>query len=95
MTNVFQISELRPKLKQWKRFSTMQCQLLFLLLLVHISLQSQDLVVVPSTDSGTEADAEVRVEEAGVSTDQVEDENCVPQKCEIARTFSVGSICFQ
>ena len=60
----------------------MQCQLLFLLLLVHISLQSQDLVVVPSSDSGTEADAEVRVEdsaeEAGVSTDQVEQENCVP-----------------
>ena len=52
----------------------MQCPLLFLLLLVHISLQSQDLVVVPSTDSGTEADAEVRVEdsaEEGVSSDQV------------------------
>ena len=77
----------------------MQCQLLFLLLLVHTSLQSQDLVVVPSTDSGTEADAEVRVEdsaeEAEVSNDQVEQENCVPCKSEIARTFSVGSICFQ
>ena len=58
----------------------MQCQLLFLLLLVHTSLQSQDLVVVPSTDSGTEADAEVRVEDSAeeVSSDQVEDENCVP-----------------
>ena len=74
----------------------MQCPLLFLLLLVHTSLQSQDLVVVPSTDSGTGADAEVRVEdsaeEAGVSNDQVELENCVPSKSEIARTFSVGSI---
>ena len=60
----------------------MQCPLLFLLLLVHTSLQSQDLVVVPPTDSGTEADAEVRVEdsaeEAGVSSDQVEQGNCVP-----------------
>ena len=60
----------------------MQCPLLFLLLLVHTSLQSQDLVVVPSTDSGTEADAEVRVEdsaeEAGVSSGQVEQDNCVP-----------------
>ena len=60
----------------------MQCPLLFLLLLVHTSLQSQDLVVVPTPDSGTEADAEVRVEdsteEAGVSSDQVEQENCVP-----------------
>ena len=59
----------------------MQCPLLLLLLLVHTSLQSQDLVVVPS-DSGTEADAEVRVEdsaeEAEVSSDQVEQENCVP-----------------
>ena len=77
----------------------MQCQLLFLLLLVHTSLQSQDLVVVPTTDSGTEADAEVRVEdsaeEAEVSSDQVEQENCVPSKSEIGRTFSVGSICFQ
>ena len=77
----------------------MQCPLLFLLLLVHTSLQSQDLVVVPSTDSGTEADAEVRVEdsaeEAEVSNDQVEQENCVPLKSEIARTFSVGSVCFK
>ena len=58
----------------------MQCPLLFLLLLVHISLQSQDLVVVPTTDSGTEADAEVRVEDSAeeVSNDQVEQENCVP-----------------
>ena len=58
----------------------MQCQLLLLLLLVHTSLQSQDLVVVPSTDSGTEADAEVRVEDSAeeVSNDQVEQENCVP-----------------
>ena len=60
----------------------MQCPLLLLLLLVHISLQSQDLVVVPSTDSGTETDAEVRVEdsaeEAEVSSDQVEQEKCVP-----------------
>ena len=58
----------------------MQCPLLFLLLLVHISLQSQDLVVVPTTDSGTEADAEVRVEDSAeeVSSDQVEQENCVP-----------------
>ena len=60
----------------------MRCPLLLLLLLVHTSLQSQDLVVVPSTDSGTEADAEVRVEdraeEAEVSSDQVEQEKCVP-----------------
>ena len=60
----------------------MQCPLLLLLPLVHTSLQSQDLVVVPSTDSGTEADAEVRVEdsaeEAEVSNDQVEQEICVP-----------------
>ena len=58
----------------------MRCPLLFLLLLVHTSLQSQDLVVVPTTDSGTEADAEVRVEDSAdeVSSDQVEQENCVP-----------------
>ena len=60
----------------------MQCPLLLLLLLVHTSLQSQDLVVVPTTDSGTEADAEVRLEdsaeEAEVSSEQVQQEDCVP-----------------